>query len=457
MSGRRRRTRGNVRRKGPGWEAYVRLHAGAGGFWSRRYPRSTPREVMQRDIDHAVARYRQAHPMTEAGTLARDVQTYLALLVDRPPLQRARAWHLAWWVRRFGSRARWSLTPAELETYLRERLADGYSASDVRHHRTALSHLYTKLDGRAAPNPLREVPAPAPPPLEPRAIPMPLVDAIFAWMPDRHYAGGAKLTSAQAATIRAALTRDDANASALARAYRVSETLIRRIGRQATDQRDAPGKTKARLQVLAYVGLPPAQMARLRPTDLDWGAHPAVFVPARRKGHGTRPTRLPVTARGAAALQAFHHADAYGRYSTSSARQLFRRAIDRFCRALEAHPETAAQGRLIRQQLATARPYDLRHSYLSHVYQTTGDIKATQALALHADRRTTDRYTLAAVDARLQTVVAQIDVVDAANLAANFSATTRATRHQNPPVCVEWDPRRSPAKIGAKGPGDSGK
>ena len=38
----------------------------------------------------------------------------------------------------------------------------------------------------------------------------------------------------------------------------------------------------------------------------------------------------------------------------------------------------------------------------------SGNIRATQALAMHADVRMTERYTLAAVDPALQAVVAQL-------------------------------------------------
>ena len=52
------------------------------------------------------------------------------------------------------------------------------------------------------------------------------------------------------------------------------------------------------------------------------------------------------------------------------------------------------------------RPYDLRHSFGSAVYAASGDQYAVQQLLGHAQSRTTERYTLAAVSGRLKAVVA---------------------------------------------------
>jgi integrase len=61
------------------------------------------------------------------------------------------------------------------------------------------------------------------------------------------------------------------------------------------------------------------------------------------------------------------------------------------------------------------RPYDLRHSFLTEAYRVSRDIRATQELALHTDVRMTRRYTLGAVDERLQDV--------AKHLAAHYART----------------------------------
>lgn len=63
---------------------------------------------------------------------------------------------------------------------------------------------------------------------------------------------------------------------------------------------------------------------------------------------------------------------------------------------------------LVMASVVRARPYDLRHSYLTESYLAGKDIRATQALAMHNDARMTERYTLAAVDPRLADVAARL-------------------------------------------------
>jgi hypothetical protein len=86
--------------------------------------------------------------------------------------------------------------------------------------------------------------------------------------------------------------------------------------------RNVPGsdvsKTKARLKVQAYVGLPSKQVMLLREDHVNW-QEPSVLVQGRRKGKGTHTTRLPLVPQAVAALREFFDAKAEGRFSTSSA------------------------------------------------------------------------------------------------------------------------------------------
>jgi hypothetical protein len=141
-------------------QVYVHLHEGPGGFRSVLRPPDTPAKALQDWIDDAWTEYRRQYPHASRGTLAADILIYLKLLVNRPALRRARTFQLAWWCDRFGHRSRHALQPHELETALNERLAAGAAPSTVKKYRTALYHLFTKLDGRNAPNPLRDVPPP---------------------------------------------------------------------------------------------------------------------------------------------------------------------------------------------------------------------------------------------------------------------------------------------------------
>jgi hypothetical protein len=97
----------------------------------------------------------------------------------------------------------------------------------VRHYRTALYSLWTALDGNDAPNPLRDVKPPRSDDPEPRALPYEIIDGILAAMPER--------------------------------------------GKGLRDQPRADvSKTKARLKVQAYVGLPSKQVMLLHEGHVTW-------------------------------------------------------------------------------------------------------------------------------------------------------------------------------------------
>jgi integrase len=267
------------------------------------------------------------------------------------PTFRERQAHIDLWVREFGPRRRDSIRTSEIDAVLSRWLTEGLAASTVKHRRGALLHLWNRLDGPDAPNPVRRSIIPAEPEPEPRGLPYEVVEQILGAMPDRGQCLRGKA-------------------------------------------RDVISKTKARLALMAYTGLPPASIMRLRPSDVRWDAA-AVFVLGRRKGRGTKGRMMPLTTRGLQALRDFSEADCWGRFSTSSVWQSFQRA----CRQVG---------------LSGLRPYDLRHSFGTAVYAATGDERAAQQLLGHASRATTDRYTLAAVPERLKVAVGQVDQVQQA-------------------------------------------
>lgn len=343
------------RRRRGGWrvhkgriEAYVRLHSGKGGLKTRQFPIGTAPATLQEWIDRTFYDHRRTHPTGAAGTLARDVETYLPLLADRPRLQAARQFELAWWCTRLGHRARGSLQPVEIEAALTALLADGYAASTVNKYRTALFHLFSKLDGKRGDNPLRDVPRRREPDPLPQAIPYDVIDAIFDAMP-----------------------------------------MV---------------PAKPFLQVMAYTGLPPALIRTIEVRDYN-PTDASLLARGRKKGGGVRPRRLPLTPRGVEAVEAFLEA---GRPNVPKwvQRHALRKAINALCATLEKEPTTAKAGAALRVQLAPCTPYTLRHSFLTEVQLATGNIHATQHMGLHADARTTQRYTLAAVAPELQAVAA---------------------------------------------------
>jgi integrase len=157
-----------------------------------------------------------------------------------------------------------------------------------------------------------------------------------------------------------------------------------------TVMRDTP--SRARLQMMAYVGLPHAQIAQLTEQDFDPGAGTLV-VQGRRKGAGTATRIVPLTAEGVKAVKAMIRTDAWGPFSRSSLHRDFRAACAKVP-ALQALAKTLT-------------PYDLRHSFGTEVYRSSGDIRATQILMDHSTPTLTHRYTLAAINPRVAEAVAK--------------------------------------------------
>jgi len=426
---RRRRERGNVRRKRSGLQAYVRV---AGVLYSKMFPADTPRETWRAWIDATVDE-------PAAGTLAADVEVYLATLADRPKREAERRVQLAYWIARFPKRPRRSITAVEIRIGVADLLNTGRAASTVRHYLTALHHLWSTLDGRAAPNPLRDVPRPRQPAPLPRAIPYPVIEGILAeFATHRH----GKLDAAALEQIRTRCAAGEPQ-RALARAFGVTDAAVSKIIRGARKAGDpTPAKTAARLRVLAYTGIPPAQIGALQRADIDWQGG-TVLVRPRRKGAGAPPRRHPLTAAGLAALEAFAAVDAFGPFNTSSAHHAFRRAVDRYCRRLEDDPATHEAGVALRVQLADVRPYDLRHSFLTAVY-AVADRSIVQAFGSHADPRTSDRYTLAGVAPAMRAAVEALNAAgfgpgNPGNETGNIAAPQPSTTGQKRPSEVHAD------------------
>src|SRR5437763_11868653 len=95
--GRRRRIAEGVYQDGSGVSATV--HVGTVQL-EERFPAGTPLKVMQRWRQVTAERLRANRTRIVRGTLAADVEVYLATLADRPALQGLRRVHLGWWVAR---------------------------------------------------------------------------------------------------------------------------------------------------------------------------------------------------------------------------------------------------------------------------------------------------------------------------------------------------------------------
>jgi integrase len=279
------------------------------------------------------------------GLLSGDVVRYLETATLSKARRHERKQQLDWWLTHFGPRKRASLEAPEL---LKALNSLDVSASTKDKYRTALSHVFTVLDGKNATNPFREIPRFDKGHPERRDQPYELIDAILAHVRDR---GRGK----------------------------------------------KPSRTKAFLSVEAYAPVTRAQLVRMTPGDVHWETS-EISTPGRHKGGGTRPRRKPISADALAAFRLFDAADCWGlRPSKSSIWRTFTAARDEAIAELrETRPD------LDLSRAVTMRPYDLRHSFAALTYAQTGSLSITGQLLDHEDQSTTLRYAQGAVPAHLK-------------------------------------------------------
>jgi len=210
---------------------------------------------------------------------------------------------------------------------------------------------------------------------EPRGIPMPILARILATMPDR--------------------------------------------GRPTGDgkgTRPTVSHTKIRLGVMAWTGLAHMSLERLARTRINFRAA-KIFYPARKKGKGAPGLWVDLLPPAIDWLRAYDRAGLWGTpFSRSSMHGSWRRAVRNTRRALVAEaeqtddPVRAADAKMMLEQFdatvpPNCYPYDTRHSFLTDAYEQSGDIGAVQNIGQHADIKTTNRYTKAAVPARVASAI----------------------------------------------------
>jgi integrase len=351
--GARRRIAIGISRDGSGYA--VRGQVGKVPF-ELRFPLDTPLATMEaartKKIQEMTARAKAG--LLPRGTFAADAAQYLRAVKALPEYEQ-RVRDIGLWVAIFGDRARSSIQPWEIREVRDRWLTVGpkmvmrkapgqkgaYVAIDtplapntVCLRMRALENLWTVLDGRTATNPVREVPEPADRDPEPRGLPYNIVEFILDFMP--------------------------------------------------------PSKTRARLRVMAYVGLAPVEIKGIdRDRDLNL-REPSVWIRRRRKGRNGKmaaPVVQPLNAYGVRAFKEFVAADAYGPFSTSALWKRFKAAVRRADRAQPSLGLAALR----------LRPYDLRHSYGTAHFAAGRDIKATQEALRQRNAVTTSRYIAAAV------------------------------------------------------------
>ncbi len=356
-----------VRRHGAGYEVSVKVR-GERSYAS--FPLdATPREMMTWREDER-ARLRSLTAIRpRAGTFAGDVAFYLKLpAVKALPTYAERVQHLTEWIAVFRGRRRRAITAPLIEaqrdhwfTEPRALHEDGsvkigpYSAAAVNKRLRALSNLWTKLDGRRAPNPVLEVDECEEPDPQARGLPYDVIEAILAAIPET--------------------------------AIGVKKDGTRTTGKGVP----RPSQTKARLRVIAYTGLAHSQLKALTRADVDLEAG-TIRVISRRKGRKKRrahdraiPTLLPLIPQAVEAFSVFDALHCWGPFSNSSMWKAFQRACVQ-----------------IGLGDAGLKVYDLRHSFLSALYDETKDLRVTGTFGGHRSERTTRRYTMAAVAPHVQ-------------------------------------------------------
>lgn len=335
-----------LRRHGAGWQTYCRVD---GEFLSESWPLDTPTIEMTTWLrEH---RAKSTRTRSSRDVFETDAASYLEKVKAMPSIK-DRTRHITEWATLFAGRRRKTITSAEIRGHRDQLLVDGLAGGTVNKKLRALSNLWTVLDGRRKPNPVRDVPECDEPDPEPRAIPYALLRQILDALPER--------------------------------------------GHTAVAGTPVPNrsKTKARLRLMAWTGLAHIELAHLQRRDWD-EAGATLFVRSRRKGSGGTSRQVPLIKEARAAMTAFDEAGAWGAFQRSSLYQSFKRA----CRSIADLPETpdALKGILL-----ALRPYDIRHSFATAVYTSGGDAHAASKILGHSSRKTIDRYIKAGVAPRVQ-------------------------------------------------------
>lgn len=140
-------------------------------------------------------------------------------------------------------------------------------------------------------------------------------------------------------------------------------------------------RTRARLKVMAYTGARPIQVRRIKPEDWN-AAEQTLLLRSTDKGQGTKPHRVPLTSHAQAALKEFAQTEAWGTFASAPMGRMWKAAAE----------AAGIQGNV--------RPYDLRHSFGTELYRSTGDLRITKELMGHSTLAMTERYTLGAIPDR---------------------------------------------------------
>jgi integrase len=364
-----RRVAPNIYQTPYGWRVYVRRRDPETGR-SKLKPVRFPPETTLEELEHFRDSYkleskrlrREARTAARAdsaalrGAFGTDARAYLELRsVKAMPSYKDRSRDIELWIAVFGKRLRGTITTRMIDEQLQRWIDEGYAASTVNNRRTALMALFTRLDGRAAANPVREARVYDEPALEARGWPYALLVRVLDAIP------------------------------------------AERIFSHRRETKRKPIKARAFYEALAWTGMRPSQLNRLESQHVNledgWYVTPRSKKGSNKRARQPRPViRKPLTADAAAALKSWFAVRGDKPMSPSSARRLFTRAA----------AQVQAEMRKERNEPTFTLPkfraaLDTRHSFGTAMLRQTKSLETVAELMDHTTTRMTKRYTLGAV------------------------------------------------------------
>lgn len=364
--GNRRTVATNIYQDAYGYEIIVTRRGKTG---RGRYLGEHALSYLEEQRDAIIDDLEQDAPATK-GTFAADVEALLKSLPKGVSKENRRRECKAWTDAGFGTRRRQAITAEDITTQCGVWDGAGVAASTINHRLSGLRAVYKHHDRGVGP----------------------------------------------CATVKRYKERRDVRVIPQSA---VEAVLMRLHLEMRFPQKDGTVKVRvipnsARLMVMARTGLPPEQIRRLKPTDVDL-VRRTMFIRARKKGAGVPGRSLPLTHAAVAAFEAMTATKAWGPFSSASLGQHFHRALTRAKEAWCQHcgPWPAP---------ADFHLYDLRHAFLTEVYRRTRDLRVTAEFGLHADMTMTAIYAQAAVT---DTTTAARDILDGM---APFPSHTDSTR-----------------------------
>lgn len=253
--------KGIKQQKDGSWRVFVSVDGQR--HW-KRLPSSHSRAsvIAWREKERTRLRYGIDAAPDHVPTFVDHAADYLELVKSMPSYT-DRARQIGRWIDAFGPRIRASLTPQDIGKQMEAWKAEGWSGANINRHRTALMHLWTRLDGKGERNPVKATPRypegeDAPLRVQPYEVWQAIHDGLWDGTP-----------------------------------------------------------TRARFGVMMWTGWPHAVIKRIKiATDVDWNGR--VYVRRRRKGKGVEGKWIAVLPHALAALKEFQRAKAEGDFSNSA-------------------------------------------------------------------------------------------------------------------------------------------